>query len=33
MLTGTLQLLRPARECREMAVLAEIGTNDAVSQR
>ena len=33
MLTGSFQLLRPSRECREMAVLAEIGKSDAVSQR
>ena len=33
MLTGSFQLLKPSRECREMAVLAEIGKSDAVSQR
>src|SRR6185295_19940267 len=33
MLTGTFQLLKPSRECREMAVLAEIGKSAAVSQR
>ena len=33
MVTGTFQLLRLSRECREMAVLAEIGKSDAVSQR
>src|SRR5438128_1353766 len=33
MLNGSFQLLRPSRECREMAVLAEIGKSDAVSQR
>ena len=33
MLTGSFQLLKPSRECREMAVLAEIGKGDAVSQR
>src|SRR5947208_14809659 len=33
MLNGSFQLLRPSRECREMAVLAEIGKTDAVSQR
>jgi DNA-binding MarR family transcriptional regulator len=33
MLTGSFQLLRPSRECREMAVLAEIGKSDTVSQR
>ena len=33
MLTGTFQLLKPSRECREMAVLAEIGKNMVVSQR
>jgi DNA-binding MarR family transcriptional regulator len=33
MLTGSFQLLKPSRECREMAVLAEIGKNDSVSQR
>ena len=32
-LTGSFQLLKPSRECREMAVLAEIGKSDAVSQR
>lgn len=33
MLTGSFELLRPSRECREMSVLAEIGKGDAVSQR
>ena len=33
MLTGSFQLLKPSRECREMAVLAEIGKSNAVSQR
>jgi DNA-binding MarR family transcriptional regulator len=33
MVTGTFQLLRLSRECREMAVLAEIGKSGAVSQR
>src|SRR6185295_9087376 len=33
MVTGTFQLIRLSRECREMAVLAEIGKSDAVSQR
>jgi DNA-binding MarR family transcriptional regulator len=33
MLTGSFQLLKPSRECREMSVLAEIGKSDAVSQR
>jgi len=33
MLTGTFQLLKPSRECREMAVLAEIGKCEVVSQR
>lgn len=33
MLTGSFQLLKPSRECREMAVLAEIGKGPAVSQR
>ena len=33
MLTGSFQLIKPSRECREMAVLAEIGKCDAVSQR
>lgn len=33
MVTGTFQLLRPSRECREMSVLAEIGKGEAVSQR
>src|SRR5262245_15045207 len=33
MVSGTFQLLRLSRECREMAVLAEIGKGDAVSQR
>jgi len=33
MLTGSFQLLKPSRECREMAVLAEIGKSAAVSQR
>jgi len=33
MLTGSFQLLKPSRECREMAVLAEIGKTEAVSQR
>ena len=33
MLTGSFQLLKPSRECREMAVLAEIGKGEAVSQR
>jgi DNA-binding MarR family transcriptional regulator len=33
MLTGSYQLLKPSRECREMAVLAEIGKCGTVSQR
>ena len=33
MVTGTFQLIRLSRECREMAVLAEIGKSEAVSQR
>ena len=33
MVTGTFQLLKLSRECREMAVLAEIGKSEAVSQR
>ncbi|HLY08211.1 MAG TPA: winged helix-turn-helix transcriptional regulator [Planctomycetota bacterium] len=33
MLIGTFQLIKPARECREMAVLAEIQKSSAVSQR
>jgi DNA-binding MarR family transcriptional regulator len=33
MLIGTFQLIKPARECREMAVLAEIEKSAAVSQR
>jgi DNA-binding MarR family transcriptional regulator len=33
MLTGSFQLLKPSRECREMAVLAEVGKCDTVSQR
>ena len=33
MLIGTFQLIKPARECREMSVLAEIEKNAAVSQR
>jgi DNA-binding MarR family transcriptional regulator len=33
MVTGTFQLLRLSRECREMSVLAQIGKSDAVSQR
>ncbi len=33
MLTGSLRLLRPSRECREMAVLGEIGKGESVSQR
>ena len=33
MLSGSFQLIKPSRECREMAVLAEIGKSDAVSQR
>jgi DNA-binding MarR family transcriptional regulator len=33
MLTGSFQLIKPSRECREMAVLAEIGKGEAVSQR
>ena len=33
MLIGTFQLIKPSRECREMAVLAEIGKSSAVSQR
>ena len=33
MLTGSFQLLKPSRECREMAVLAEIGKSAVVSQR
>jgi len=33
MVTGTFQLLRLSRECREMAVLAEVGKSEAVSQR
>ena len=33
MLIGTFQLIKPSRECREMAVLAEIDKSSAVSQR
>jgi DNA-binding MarR family transcriptional regulator len=33
MLIGTFQLIKPTRECREMAVLAEIEKSSAVSQR
>lgn len=33
MLIGTFQLFKPSRECREMAVLAEIEKGAAVSQR
>lgn len=33
MLIGTFQLVKPSRECREMAVLAEIEKSSAVSQR
>ena len=33
MVTGTFQLIRLSRECREMAVLAEVGKSEAVSQR
>jgi DNA-binding MarR family transcriptional regulator len=33
MLIGTFQLIKPSRECREMAVLAEIEKSPAVSQR
>jgi DNA-binding MarR family transcriptional regulator len=33
MLTGSFQLIKPSRECREMAVLAEVGKCEAVSQR
>ena len=33
MLNGSFHLLKPSRECREMAVLAEIGKNAVVSQR
>ena len=33
MLIGTFQLFKPSRECREMAVLAEISKSDSVSQR
>ena len=33
MVTGTFQLIRLSRECREMAVLAEVGKAEAVSQR
>jgi DNA-binding MarR family transcriptional regulator len=33
MLIGTFQLFRPSRECREMAVLAEIAKGPVVSQR
>lgn len=33
MLIGTFQLIKPSRECREMAVLAEIEKSSAVSQR
>lgn len=33
MLIGTFQLIKPTRECREMAVLAEIEKTSAVSQR
>ena len=33
MLTGSFHLIKPSRECREMAVLAEIGRSTAVSQR
>jgi DNA-binding MarR family transcriptional regulator len=33
MLIGTFQLIKPARECREMAVLAEIEKSPVVSQR
>jgi DNA-binding MarR family transcriptional regulator len=33
MLIGTFQLIKPSRECREMAVLAEIDKSSTVSQR
>ena len=33
MLIGSFQLIKPSRECREMAVLAEIEKSSAVSQR
>jgi len=33
MLIGSFQLIKPSRECREMAVLAEIDKSSAVSQR
>ena len=33
MLIGTFQLFRPSRECREMAVLAEICDRVAVMQQ
>lgn len=33
MLIGSFQLIKPSRECREMAVLAEIDKASAVSQR
>jgi len=33
MLVGTFQLIKPSRECREMAVLAEIEKSSNVSQR
>jgi len=33
MLIGTFQLIKPSRECREMAVLAQIDKSSAVSQR
>ncbi|MBV8880275.1 MAG: winged helix-turn-helix transcriptional regulator [Planctomycetaceae bacterium] len=33
MLIGTFQLIKPSRECREMAVLAEIEKSASVSQR
>lgn len=33
MLNGSFQLLKPTRDCREMAVLREIGRSETVSQR
>lgn len=33
MLIGSFQLIKPSRECREMAVLAEIDKSSIVSQR
>jgi DNA-binding MarR family transcriptional regulator len=33
MLNGSFQLLKPTRDCREMAVLREIGKSELVSQR